>query len=144
MDNFEHNKNVEDLLRDVATLPISALAYLVQYLEHSELGKLVVHKNPNRKLYAVARPTSDEYLQRFRALLDLDGEEGAMWRAWVRLLLPILKFSEYMTIYYQSGQISCVAYNDLIKKLLWVFSGELANVLVTDFFKQDFWQWQNQ
>jgi len=54
MKEFEHNKNVEALLEDVATLPIDILAYLVRYFEDSESGKLVVQNNPNKKLYAVA------------------------------------------------------------------------------------------
>ena len=144
MNNFEQNKNIEALLEDVSKLPIDILAYLVRHFEDSGSGKLVVQSNPDRKLYAVARPTLEEYLQRLRVLLDLDGEEGAMWRNWVRLSLPIFKFYQYMTAYYRNGQIGCIAYDDLSKKLLVVFSGELANVLVMDFFKQDFWQWQNQ
>ena len=143
MNNFEQNENVGALLEDVATLPIDILAYLVRHFEDSESGKVVVQNNPNKKLYAVAKPTQEEYLQRLRVLLELDGDEGAMWRGWVRLSLPIFKFYQYMTAHYRSGQIGCVAYDDLSEKLLGVLSGELANVLVTDFFKQDFRQWQN-
>ena len=144
MDNFEHDKNVEALLEDVSTVSIDTLAQLVRYFEDSESGKLVVQNNPDRKLYAVAKPTLDEYLQRLRVLLDLDGEEGAMWRTWVRLSLPMFKFYQYITAYYRSGQISCAAYDDLSEKFLVVFSCEIGSVLTMDFFKQDFWQCQNQ
>jgi len=138
MNNFEKNKNIEALLEDIAKLPIDLLAYLVRFLEDSEPGKIVVLNNPNRKLYAVAKPTSDEYLQRLRVLLDLDGEQGAIWRSIFRLTLPMMKFYQYMLGYHQRGQISCVVYDDLVDKLLLVCFSELGKVVELDFFKQDF------
>ena len=50
--------------------PDMGLAYWVPLLESSEPGRLIVARNPAKRLYAVLKPTPDEYAQRFRALFD--------------------------------------------------------------------------
>lgn len=119
MGNFEQNNNsVEALLKDAAKLQPDNLAYIVEFFEATEPGQTVVQKNPNRKLYAVLKPTPDEYLQRLEALLLLtDQETSMMFREYLRVSLPFIKLAERIDQYWRIGQISSLAADDLIHRI---------------------------
>lgn len=130
MNNFEQNKNIEALLEDVKKLHPDWLIKLVSIIENNELGQLVVKRNPDRRLYAVLNPTPDEYLQRFRAQLELADESASLaWQKMIRFLLSIIKYSDYIGECRESGQISCKVADDLLVRLwenIWI---EVTDVL---------------
>jgi len=131
MDNFEYNKNTEALLENVARLQPDWLTKIVGLIENTELGQSVIARNPDRRLYAILRPTPDEYLQRLRALLELADENTSMaWETSILVSLAFIKLSEKIGRYGDNGQISREVADDLTK-MLWADTWiEVTNAFV--------------
>jgi len=117
MSNLDQN-DLDKLLDEAKKLPPDSLEYAVLSFEATEPGRLVVQSNPDRRLYAVLRPTHEEYLQRLRALLELaDDETSSFWQRCLDVILPSMKLAKVIYKHYQDGQISQTATEDLIKRL---------------------------
>lgn len=118
MSNLEQN-DIEKLLDDFKKLPLDILKKVVLSFEATEQGQLLVQSNPNRKLYAVLKPTCEEYLQRLRALLEsIDDETSLFWQRTLHAILPSMRLGEAIYKHYQNGQISFSAMEDLLQRIL--------------------------
>ena len=118
MDGFKQNGNcVEALLADCQMLPTYQLAALVKSTESTEPGQLVVEKNSNRHLYAILKPTHNEYLERLRVLLDsVDEQALGVVQIYFRFTLNFVKYCDCIEQYYLNGEISYLVYCDLMAR----------------------------
>lgn len=115
LNDNQYGNPAEQLLCDLGQLRMGTLAYVVEYIEAGEPEHVATLKNSNPKLYVVLKPTKDEYLQRFQALLACVDEEVILQ---LRLMLPVIKLAQCIDEHYDNGQISYKASQDLLKRLL--------------------------
>lgn len=129
MENID--KDIDDLLAAYGRLGYCALAFFVERLESSEAGQAIVRRNPNQRLYAIARPTQQEYLQRLEAVLRLTDEpERELLLLDLRALLPTIRYDWCITKHYFNGEISCRATVDLHNKLwgVWPLEPQVEDI----------------
>jgi len=118
MDSFEQNgKVVETLLADCQMLTTFQLAALVESAESTGPGQLVVEKNCDRHLYAILKPTHNEYLERLRVLLDsVDEQTIGVVQIYFRFTLNFIKYCDCIEQFYRNGEISYLVFCDFIAR----------------------------
>lgn len=115
---MEDNYDISELLSEYDKMDDASLAIVVQRCESTDAGKAVVENNPDKKVYAVAKPTHQEYLQRLEAILKLtDGQDAEFFRKYLRYVLPIIKLSLCLNLYCINGAITYEAALDLHNRI---------------------------
>ena len=113
MFSYSSKKKIGMILKRAAQLPPFWLSKIVDILEQTEQGRSVVSNNPDRRLYAILRPTPDEYLQRLRALLELADEYTSMfWQISIGVSLPFIEHAVYIAECRDNGKIVCETADD--------------------------------
>lgn len=73
--NSDQSKDIDLLLAKISSLDDGLVALWCEQLEETTHGQAAVTMSPNRKLYAVLKPTKAENLRRIKAVLEFVGHE---------------------------------------------------------------------
>ena len=119
---MEGHEEIERLIHEYQNSRDYVLSSIIQQLESTETGKAAIKKNPNRRIYAVAKPTHEEYLERLEALLKLtDGREAELLRLNLFTFLSVTKFlgmlDSCILLHYSRASIRGEAALDLHNRL---------------------------
>lgn len=110
------SKLIEAVIDRLAKLPPDVLGPFVSDLENTEPGQLAVAANPDRRIYAVLKPTHEEYLQRCEALMNCsDKDLGEAVCSVFCKLLPLTELIVHVCGYYKTGHISFTAFTGLMQ-----------------------------
>jgi hypothetical protein len=102
---------IRKTLKSLEKLDNVLIVRVREALEKTEPGKIVVRKNPNRRLYAVLIPTKEENIQRIKAVFDyMSYDEKRLKLAVINYLLPCFKnincVAKKTRKLYKAGKIS--------------------------------------